>query len=94
MTDEPRIQQTISQLAGIADAQPDVVIVLNHDCRRVLYMSPRGLALLGTTQVAVTALGEDYYARYFNPDEAYGYVPKGVSLLERNDLSYEASFLQ
>lgn len=94
MTDEHRIQQTISQLGGVADVLPGVVVVLNYDCRRVLYMSPRGLDLLETTQAAVMALGEEYYARYFNPDEAHEYVPKVVSLLERNELGYEVSFFQ
>ncbi len=39
-------------------------------------------------------MGEGYYARYFNLDEAHEYVPKVVELLERNDLSYRVSFFQ
>ncbi|SMB99954.1 transcriptional regulator, LuxR family [Hymenobacter roseosalivarius DSM 11622] len=94
MTDEHRIQQRLAEIAAVADSMPGVVIVLNDDCRRVLYMSARGLAELGTTLAEVTALGEEYYARYFNPDEAHEYVPKVVGLLERNDLSYTVTFFQ
>jgi DNA-binding CsgD family transcriptional regulator len=94
MTDEQRIHQQLTQIAALADCLPGVVIVLNHDCRQVLYMSARGLAQLGTTLPEVTALGEAYYARYFNPDEAHEYVPRVVELLERNDLSYAVSFFQ
>lgn len=94
MTDDDRIHQQLAQIAAIADVLPGVVIVLNHDCRQVLYMSARGLALLGTTQAEVTALGEAYYTRYFNPDEAHEYVPKVVELLERNDPSYVLNLFQ
>ncbi|OWP61676.1 helix-turn-helix transcriptional regulator [Hymenobacter amundsenii] len=94
MTDEQQIQAKIAELATVADILPGVVIVLNHDCRRVLYMSAQGLGLLGATLPEITALGEEYYARYFDPDEAHDYVPKVVELLERNDLSYAVSFFQ
>lgn len=94
MTDEQRIQQTLAAMAAVADSLPGVVIVLNHDCRRVLYMSALGLAQLGATLAELTAMGEEYYARYFNPDEAHEYVPKIVGLLERNDPSYAVTFFQ
>ncbi|SDY68379.1 response regulator transcription factor [Hymenobacter psychrophilus] len=94
MTDAQRIDETLAALAPVADALPGVVIVLNHDCRQVLYMSGRGLAALKITIPELRALGEEYYARYFNPDEAQEYVPKVVDLLERNDLNYSVSFFQ
>ncbi|MGY2134580.1 response regulator transcription factor [Hymenobacter sp. HD11105] len=94
MTDEHRIQHTLAQVAAGADALPGVVIVLNHDCRQVLYMSARGLTQLGTTLPEVTALGEEYYARYFNPDEAHEYVPQVVEMLRRNDPSYVVNLFQ
>lgn len=94
MTDEQQIQQTLATVAVVADSLPGVVIILNHDCRRVLYMSGRGLRQLGTTLAEVTELGEEYYTRYFNPDEAHEYVPKVVELLERNDPTYSVTFFQ
>jgi DNA-binding CsgD family transcriptional regulator len=94
MTDAERITHALAEIAATADRYPGVVIVLNHDCRQVLYMSARGLAGLQLTIPELVAMGEDYYARYFNPDEAHDYVPKIVGLLERNDLDYSVSFFQ
>jgi DNA-binding CsgD family transcriptional regulator len=60
----------------------------------VLYMSARGLHDLAITLPELTAIGSEYYARYFNPDEAHEYVPKIIDLLERNDLTYSVTFFQ
>jgi DNA-binding CsgD family transcriptional regulator len=94
MTDEQLITHKIAEISAFAEQYPGAVIILNGDARRVLYMSARGLLDLNTTQAEVTAMGEEYYARYFNPDEAHEYVPKVVDLLERNDLSYTVTFFQ
>lgn len=94
MTDAEKITQAIAKIAATADLYPGVVIVLNHDGRQVLYMSARGLRLLHTTVPELMAMGEEYYTRYFNPDEAHEYVPKVIELLERNDLDYSVSFFQ
>lgn len=94
MTDAEKITRALAEIAATADHYPGVVIVLNHDGRQVLYMSARGLQALQTTIPELMAMREDYYARYFNPDEAHEYVPKVVELLERNDLSYSVSFFQ
>lgn len=94
MTDAERITQAIAEIAATADRYPGVVIVLNHDGRQVRYMSARGLRLLHTTVPELIAMGEDYYPRYFNLDEAHEYVPKVIDLLERNDLDYSVGFFQ
>jgi len=94
MSDEQTITHKIAEIAAFADEYPGSVIILNADARRVLYMSARGLRELGTTQAEVTALGEEYYARYFNSDEAHEYVPKVIELLEHNHLHYSVTFFQ
>nr|GFC29359.1 hypothetical protein [Tanacetum cinerariifolium] len=94
MTDAELMTRALAKIAATADDYPGVVIVLSHDCRQVLYMSARGLLGLQLTIPELVAMGEDYYARYFNPDEAHEYVPKVVELLERNDLNYSVSFFQ
>ncbi len=94
MTDAEKITQALAEIAATANHYPGVVIVLNHDCRQVLYMSTRGLQQLQITVAELVAMGEEYYTRYFNPDEAHEYVPKIVELLERNDLDYSVSFFQ
>lgn len=94
MTEQLLIEQKIAEIAAVADLLPTVAIVLNGDCRRVLYMSTRGLTQLHITLPELTAMGEEYYARFFNPDEAHEYVPKIVDLLHCNDLNYTVSFFQ
>ncbi|GAB2701939.1 hypothetical protein GCM10011495_04090 [Hymenobacter frigidus] len=94
MTDDQLVARRIAEIAGFADEYPGAVIILSGDARRVLYMSARGLRELGATLPELTALGEEYYARYFNPDEAHEYVPKVVELLERNDLTHTVTFFQ
>jgi DNA-binding CsgD family transcriptional regulator len=94
MTDDERITHTLAAIAATADHYPGVVIVLNHSCQRVLYMSACGLKLLQTTLPELIALGDSYHAQYFNLEEAHEYVPKLVELLTRNDLTYSISFFQ
>lgn len=94
MTDAEKITHELSTIAATADRYPGAVIVLNHDCRQVQYMSAWGRHKLNTSIPELMAMGEEYYARYFNPDEAHEYVPKVVQLLERNDLTYTVSFFQ
>ena len=94
MTDEELIEQKIADIAAIADDLPGVIIVLSGDCRRVLYMSAMGLAKLDATLPELTAMGEEYYNRYFNADEAHEYVPQVAQILERNDLNYSLTLFQ
>ena len=94
MTDDQLIAHRIAEIAAFADEYPGTVIILSGDARRVLHMSARGLHELDATLPELTAMGEEYYARYFNPDEAHEYVPKVVDLLERNDLNYTVTFFQ
>jgi DNA-binding CsgD family transcriptional regulator len=94
MTDQALIELKIAEIDAVADSLPGVVIILNDDCRRVLYMSAQGLQRIQATLPEVIALGEEYYPRFFNPEEAQDYVPKVVDLLERNDLGYSVSFFQ
>ena len=94
MTDDETITRALAEIATTAHHYPGVVIVLNHDGRQVLYMSARGLHALQITIPELVAMGEEYYVRYFNPEEAHEYVPKVVELLERNDLSYSVGFFQ
>jgi DNA-binding CsgD family transcriptional regulator len=92
--DEEIVTAKIAEISAIADYYPGVVVVLNDQANQVEYMSARGLHQLGTTVAALSAMGMDYYDRYFNPEEAHEYVPKIVDLLERNDLQYSVSFFQ
>ena len=94
MPDKRLIAHRIAEIASVADEYPGAIIILNAEARRVLYMSPWGQRQLGTTLPELKAMGEEYYARYFNPDEAHEHVPKVVALLERNDPNYAVSLFQ
>lgn len=94
MTNDEKITRKIADIAATADQYPGVVIVFNEDVRRVLYMSERGLRLLGTTQAEITALGEAYYPRYFNPDASPENVAKVMELLTRNNPDYQVALFQ
>jgi len=82
---ENLIQQSIAQIAAVAEKLPGVVII--HDLRdwSVAWMSPRGLGQLNLTLEEITSLtSEQYYSRYFNTEDSRDYVPKILGLMERN----------
>ena len=79
------IQTNIAAISPVADKLPGVIII--HDLRdwSVAWMSRRGLEQLGVTLDEITSLAsEEYYSRYFNPEDSKDYVPKILALMERN----------
>jgi DNA-binding CsgD family transcriptional regulator len=82
---ERNIQQKLDVIREIEDTIPGVLII--HDLRdsTVVYMSPRGLNILGVTLKELIEMGQDYHTRFFNPEDAKDYVPKILGLLERNN---------
>jgi DNA-binding CsgD family transcriptional regulator len=91
---QQRIDEKIFLLKKLEQDIPSVIIV--HDLRdtSVLYMSPRGLDILGITMKQLTDIGPDYHARFFNMDFAEGYMPKIFGLMERNRDDEVISFFQ
>ncbi len=57
-------------------------------------MSERGLKNLNTTCEALQAMGMEYYSRYFNEEDAADYIPKVVSMIEKNNPDELVSFFQ
>jgi DNA-binding CsgD family transcriptional regulator len=94
MTLEQQVAAQIAQLIPVADFFPGVVIVHNLRTMCVEYMSELGLRTLGTTMAQLRADGSNYNLKYFNPSDAADYVPKIVSLLERNNDNEIISFFQ
>ncbi|NRF38147.1 helix-turn-helix transcriptional regulator [Pedobacter foliorum] len=81
-----RISNAIANISAIADELPCVVII--HDLRdwSVVWMSDRGLKQLGVTLEEVTKItAEEYYATYFNHEDAQDYVPKILGLIDENN---------
>lgn len=84
----------ILALQQIENEIPAVIII--HDIRNhsVVYMNERGLNILGTTLPQLQAMGMDYHAHYFNPNDSKIYVPKIMGLLERNNNDEMVSYFQ
>lgn len=89
------INNAVAEIAAVANKLPGVVII--HDFRdwSVVWMSERGLEVLGLTLKEVTSMtAGEYHSRYFNPEDAKDYVPKLAGLMERNNDSDYCSFFQ
>jgi DNA-binding CsgD family transcriptional regulator len=89
-----RINRKIAEIAAVADALPGVIIIHNVQEDVVEYMSARGLEQLKVTNEELRALGRNYHARFFNPEDAKDYVPKLFSLIERNEDDEIFTFFQ
>jgi len=89
------IRNMIAECAPVFDEMPCVVVL--HDLRdwSVAYMSNRGLQLLNVTLQDITAItSEEYFSKYFNPEDAGDYVPKILGLLERNNNDEMVTYFQ
>ena len=83
---EERIQLRISEIDKLSDHLPSVVIIHNiQKGMTVEYMSPRGASLLGFTLDEIRNLGEEYHAKFFNPDDVPDYLEKSKYLLSQNN---------
>lgn len=86
--------EKITALKKVEQSFPIVIIIHCIHDSTVVYMSEKGLKSLGLTLEDVIALKQDYYARFFNAEDAKDYVPKILGLLERNNDDESVSFFQ
>ena len=97
-TEDPELQKAVGQkIAALQVFEQEVpAVFIVHDLKdmSVVYMSQRGLQILGTTLEAVRQLNSEYLNRYFNPEDARYYVPKILGLLERNNSDELISYFQ
>ncbi|HEX7846726.1 MAG TPA: LuxR C-terminal-related transcriptional regulator [Chitinophagaceae bacterium] len=89
-----RVNEKIASIKKVEQDIPAVIIVHNLRDATVLYMSPRGLKILGVSLEEIVEMGQDYHAHFFNADDAKDYVPKILGLLERNNDDEVISFFQ
>lgn len=82
---QEKIERKIAALIKVEQDVPSVVIVHHLHDASVLYMSPRGLTILGVTMHELKAMGQQFHTRFFAPEDAKLYVPKIMGLLERNN---------
>lgn len=90
------ITNKIAEIHSVADDFPGIIIIHNiqADFNKVEYMSPRGLRILGISMEELNAIGEDYFPRFFNMEDASEYLPRFLELMNQNDMSKIYSFFQ
>jgi PAS domain-containing protein len=88
------IMQHVAAIEAVASALPGVVIIHNLPDLSVVYMSPKGVELLGVTLEEIIRMGPDYQSRFFNAEDSLEYVPKLLGLLEGNNDQESFSFFQ
>lgn len=90
-----QIEEQINKVAAFADVLPCVTMVHKLPDGEIVWMSERGLKDLGISLSELVNLGnDDYYGRFFNPEDAEDYRPKILGLLERNNDDECVSFFQ
>jgi len=90
-----RINDAVAKISAVADELPGAVVL--HDLRdwSVVWMSEKGLRQLGVTLEEITRItAEEYYVRYFNPEDAKDYVPRILGLIEENNDDRVCTFFQ
>ena len=87
-------ERKIRELSNYAHNLPGVIII--HDLQgAVVWMSENGLAMLNSSLEQIRQLSADeYYSRFFNPEDAKDYVPKILSLLESNNDENMCTYFQ
>lgn len=92
---QTKINNSIEQIAAVADLFPGVVIINRIADGSVAWMSKRGRQELNITLEEIVSLtAEEYYDRYFNSEDAKYYVPKIIALVERNNDEEISTFFQ
>ncbi len=94
MTLENKARLLIEQHKSTFEKMPGIVIIHQLRTSTVLYMSSRGLEILGVTLKDLIELGERYHDEFFNPEDAIDYVPKVLGLLQRNNNEETVTFFQ
>lgn len=92
---QEKIQARIATIAATANDLPCVVVI--HDLRdwSVAWMSERGLKQLGVALEEITNLtAGEYYARFFNSEDAKDYVPKILGLMELDSDHENVTYFQ
>ncbi|RYZ00027.1 MAG: LuxR family transcriptional regulator [Chitinophagaceae bacterium] len=89
-----RVLEKIEAMRPAFEQMPGVVVVNDLRDGSVIYMSPKGLELLGVTLGELQEMGPGYHERFFNPEQAEEYVPALLDLFARNDPSENITFFQ
>ena len=92
--DESVIAERVQVVEALVDQLPVIIIVHRIRDFSVVYMSPKGLELLGISLEELRQMKAEYQHRFFNIEDSDDYWPKFRKLLEKNDMSDSISYLQ
>ena len=85
MYEPDELERRINVLKSAAPFIPGVIIIHRISDASVVYMSPNGLQILGTTLEEIKKLGSQYNSKYFNPEESRHYAPEIMALMKNKD---------
>ena len=88
------INLKLKELQACEKIIPAIFIVHNLQNDTVVYMSERGLNILGTTLEKIQLSNREYHQLYFNAEDVPIYLPKIFSLIQRNDTTEMVTFFQ
>jgi len=91
---EEKTKEKIEKLRIIESEVPAILIVHDLVTMSVVYMSNKGLELLGITLEEVRLSFSEYHSRYFNEEDAADYAPKILSLVQKNADDEMVTFFQ
>lgn len=92
---DKRVGTVVEKIRQSADEYPGVVIIQDLAKDRLLYMSERGLKILGANWAEMSQLSsEEYYKRFFNYEDLLDYAPRIFEYLERNSPEDTLTFFQ
>lgn len=88
--------EAVRKLTVLLAAADELPVFIVHDVRdfSVVYMSPLGLELLGTTLTEVRQLRGEYFTRFFNPADVEFYLPRFMEVLQKPIPAQWFSFFQ
>jgi len=90
---QEKIAAKIEEIRTVEQRFPGAIII--HDLQgKVVYMSQWGREYLEITLEELQNMGLEYYAHFFNAEDAKDYVPKILGLLERNNDHEFVSYFQ
>ena len=79
-------------LHDIGDLVPGAIIVHDIQALKTTYMNSWGCEALGHSMDEINAMGEDYYNKFFLPEEVRLFVPGMANYFQREDYSSLYSF--
>lgn len=89
-----RILTKVENIAPVLEMLPGVAIVNDVRDGTVIYMSGKGLEVLGVTLEELQAMGNEYHQRFFNMLQAEEYVPLVLEMMQRADPDETCTFFQ